>query len=393
MYLHLANRPLTAVDGNTTHELWLLDGRGYRVRLVTDFISLGYSLSTKDTAGLTLEVPWEYAALFPDYAVVELWQKVGERAPRFVETFILVSRPQGLGSKGTAFLSLSGPTLTGYVLGDKRIVQALPLPSAAASSVSALSARTGPMDDVAKQYLSDALTAWDSAGERNWLTNLRLTVAANRGQLPRERITASLTPVRSVLQDIQSRAEQSTKGARRLYYRVRPASFDPLTLRFETLTTRYGAYRGFNAALPVVLSQANGTLGQVEVEDDRTSEINSVLIKYTSGGATKLTRITDTRRARLSPAAFREGFYSATATTKSGAESEARYRLNQGKPRRMVRATATPSALVRPLVDYHLGDVVVVEALGKQWEAEIVAVSTGEGQPVQLRLDEWSDLT
>lgn len=392
MRLDLANRPLTALNSDTRHELWLLDGRGYRVRLVNDFVSLGYSLSTKDTAGMTLEVPWEYAAIFPDYALVELWEKIGERAPRYVEVFVLVSRPQGLGSKGTPFLSLSGPTLTGYVLGDKRIVQALPLPSAA-TSVSALSARTGPLDDVAKQYLSDGLTAWDSAGERAWLNTLRLTVAPNRGQLPRERITASLTPVKSVLQDIQSQAEQSTKGARRLYYRVRPASFDPLTLRFETLTTRYGADRGFDAALPVVLSQANGTLAQVEVEDDRTSEVNSILVKYVSGGVTKLTRITDTRRARLSPAAFREGFYSATATTKAGAEAEARYRLNQGEPRRMVRATATASALVRPLVDYHLGDVVIIEALGKQWEAELTAVSTGEGQPVQLRLDEWSDLT
>jgi hypothetical protein len=394
MRLDQGNRPLLALPSDTRYELWVLDGRGYRTRLLTDYVSLGFSLSTKDTAGMTLEVPWDYAALIPDYSIVELWRKVGERAPSFVECFILVSRPQGLGSKGTPFLSLSGPTLTGYVLSDKRIVQAVSLPSGAAVSVSALSARTGPMDDVAKQYLSDGLTAWDSSsGERAWLTQLRLTVAANRGQLPRERITASLTPMRSVLTDIQSRAEQSTKGARRLYYRVRPASFDPLTLRFETLTTRYGADRGFDAALPMVLSQANGTLGQVEVEDDRTSEVNSVLVKYVSGGATKLTRITDTRRARLSPYAFREAFYSATATTKTGVEAEARYRLSQGKPRRMVRATATPSALVRPLIDYHLGDVVIVEALGRQWEAELVAVSTGQGSPVQLRLDEWSDLT
>lgn len=394
MRLDQANRPLTALDATTRHFLYVLDQRGYRTRLVTDFISLSYSLSTKDTAGMTLELPYEYAAAIPDYSIVELWRRVGELAPMFVECFILVSRPQGQGSKGTQFLTLSGPTLTGYVLSDKRIVQAVSLPSAAASSVSAMSARTGPMDDVAKRYLSDGLTAWDSSsGERAWLTQLRLTVAANRGQLPRERITASLTPVRSVLTDIQSRAEQSTKGARRLYYRVRPASLDPLTLRFETLTTRYGQDRGFDAALPVVLSQANGTLGQIEIEDDRTSEANSVLVKYVSGGVTRLTRITDTRRARLAPAAFREAFYSATATTKSGAEAEARYRLSQGKPRRMVRATATPSALIRPWVDYKLGDVVIVEALGRQWEAEWVAANTGEGQGVQLRLDEWSDLT
>jgi hypothetical protein len=142
-----------------------------------------------------------------------------------------------------------------------------------------------------------------------------------------------------------------------------------------------------------VLSQGNGTLAQIEVEDDRTSEVNSILVKYTASGVTKLTRITDTRRARLAPAAFREAVYSATATTKSGAESEARYRLSQGKPRRMVRATATPSALVRPLVDYHLGDVVIVEALGRQWEAEIAAMTMGQGQATTLRLDEWSALT
>ena len=392
MRLDQGNRPLTALDATTRYELWLLDGRGYRTRLVTDYISLSGSLSTRDTGGLTLELPYEYAAGIPDYSVVELWAKVGERAPRFVEVFVLVSRPQGLGSKGTPFLSLSGPTLTGYVLSDKRIVQAVSLPSGAAVSVNAPSARTGALDDVAKQYLSDALTVWDSAGERDWLSRLRLTVAPSRGQLPRARVTGSLTPARSVLTDIQSRAEQSTLGARRLYYRVRPASFDPLTLRFETLTTRYGADRGFDAALPVVLGQANGTLGQVEVEDDRTSEVNSVLVKYVSGGKTYLTRITDTRRARLAPIAFREGFYSATATTRLQAEAEARYRLSQGKGRRMTRATATPSALVRPLVDYHLGDVVIVEALGKQWEAELTAVTLGAGQPVQLRLDEWSDL-
>lgn len=393
MRLDLATRTLTTLPSDTRFTLWLLDGKGRRVRHLSDVMSLSLSLSTRDMGGLTLEVPWSYAAVIQDYALVELWARIGERAPVFIECFILISRPQGLGSKGTRFLSLSGPTLTGYVVSDKRVVQAMPLPTAAPVSVSTPGARTGAMDDVAKQYLSDALTAWDGAGERNWLANLRLTIAANRGQLPRERITASLTTVRSILSDLQSKAEQSTKGAQRLYYRVRPAAFDPMALRFETLTGRYGGYRGFRAALPVVLSQGNGTLAQIEVEDDRTSEVNSILVKYTASGVTKLTRITDTRRARLAPAAFREAVYSATATTKSGAESEARYRLSQGKPRRMVRATATPSALVRPLVDYHLGDVVIVEALGRQWEAEIAAMTMGQGQATTLRLDEWSALT
>lgn len=394
MRLDQATRPLTALDATARHEIYVLDGRGYRTRLLTDFSSLSYSLSTRDTGGLTLELPYEYAAGIPDYSVVELWAKVGERAPRFVECFILVSRPQGLGSRGTPFLTLSGPTLTGYVVSDKRIVQALSLPSGAAVSISTPGARTGALDDVAKLYMSDALSAWDDdSGERNWLTRLNLTMAANLGQLPRSRVTASLTPARSVLTDIQSRAEQSTMGARRMYYRVRPAFFDPLALRFETLTGRYGQDRGVDAALPVVLSQANGTLGPVEVEDDRMSEVNSVLVKYTSNGITKLTRITDTRRARMAAAAFREGFYSASAATRNEAEAEARYSLSQGKPRRMVRSTATPSALIRPLVDYHLGDVVVVEALGRRWEAELTALTGGEGQAVQLRLDEWYDLT
>ncbi len=393
MRLDQASRPLTALPSGARHELWLLDGRGYRTRLINDFISLSYSLSTRDTAGITLEMPWAYAGLIPDYSIVEMWRKVGERATAYVESFVLLSRPQGLGSRGTPFLTLSGPTLTGYVLSDKRIVQAVALPDAAGVTVNAPAQRTGALDDVAKQLVSDAMTAWDDAGERNWLNRLRLTMAANRGQLHRARVTAGLSTLRSTLQDIQSRAEQSTLHAQRLYYRVRPASFDPLTLRLETLSGRYGADLGFDAARPVVLSQDNGTLGAVEIEDDRASEINSVLIKYTSAaGVTSLARITDTDRARLSPYAFREGFYSATASLATNARDEARYRLGQGKPRRMVRATATPSALARPLVDYRLGDVVIVQALGRQWEAELVAVSTGEGQPVQVRLDEWLDL-
>jgi hypothetical protein len=142
---------------------------------------------------------------------------------------------------------------------------------------------------------------------------------------------------------------------------------------------------------PVILSQDLGTAGALDIESDRTSEVNSILVKYASGGVTYLTRVTDTTRAKTAPVAFREGFYSATATTASGAQAEAQYRLRAGKPRRMTRTTAVSSALVRYGVDYHLGDVVVVEGMGRQWDAEVVAESVSAGPPasVQLRLDEW----
>jgi hypothetical protein len=203
-----------------------------------------------------------------------------------------------------------------------------------AVSVSAPSARTGALDDVLKQYVSDAVTEWDGSSQGRSLTSgLRLTVGANQGQAVRRRVTASLTPISSVASDIQSQSEQSTDVARKLYYRVRVTGFDPLTCTFETLPDRYGAYRGLTSVKPVILSQDLGTAGALDIESDRTSEVNSILVKYASGGVTYLTRVTDTTRAKTAPVAFREGFYSATATTASGARSRSPTRRNPGSAR------------------------------------------------------------
>lgn len=394
MLLHYANRPLTARLSDISHDVWLCDQRGYRVALLNDHISLGYSLSVRDTGGVTLELPWEMSSLVRDYALLEVWWRVGEQTARPVEVFVVQSRPQGVGNKGTRFLSVTGPTLTGYVVSDKRVVQAVSVPDDLTTS--SLAARTGALDDVLKDYVTDTvMAAWDGDSEERDLTQrLNLSLAVDQGQGARERVTATLSTLKSVAGDILARSEQSTAYPTRLYWRVRAIDFDPLRLRFETLARYYGAYRGLTAARPLVLSPALGTIGTMDIEQDRTSEVNSVLVKYNDGTSDRLTRITDTGRARVGPIAFREGFYSAVASTASAAEAEARYRLWQGKPRRMVRATVTPSSFVRYGVDYHLGDVVVVEALGRQWDAEIVAATISAGPPasIQLRLDAWEAL-
>lgn len=390
--MHRAHRPLTPYPSDVQHDVYLCDGRGYRQALLNDYVSLSYSLSTKDTGGITMELPPSMAAKVKDYALLEVWRHIGEREPVFVDAFVIVNRPQGQGGKGTRFLSLSGPTLTGYVVSGQRVVQAVSLPSAAAVSVSAPSQRAGALDDVLKDFVTDAATEWDDDSQGRSLTSgLRLSIASDQGQGERRVVTASLTPITSVASDILAKSEQSTYVPRKLYYRVRVTGFDPLTCVFETLMDRYGAYRGLTSSKPVMLSQDLGTAGAMDIEHDLTSEANSILVKYTASSVTKLTRITDTTRAKAAPYAFREGFYSATATTKTQAEAEAQYRLRAGKPRRMTRTTAVSSAVLRYGVDYHLGDVVVVEALGRQWDAEVVAESVSAGPPasVQLRLDEW----
>lgn len=385
--LHHANRPLVALASDVTHDVYVCDQAGYRRGLLPDWVSLSYSRSTRDTGGITLEVPWDVGVSLREFAVFEVWRRVAGRSPRFVEVFIALSRPQGLGSRGTRFVSLSGPTMTGFVVGDKRIVAALP--------DTTLSDKTGPLDDVLKDYVSDAvLAAWDAASEgRNLATRLSISVASDQGQAAREQVEASLTTLPSVVKGIQARSEQSSAVPRRLFYRVRPVGFDPLSLRVETVMDCYGAYRGLNAARPVILSQETGTLGALDVEQDRGGEVNSVLVKYNDGTNDRLTRVTDAARSQFSALAFREGFYSASAATKTAAETEARYRLRQGEPRRMTRATVTSSATTRYGVDYFLGDVVGVAAFGRLWEAEVVAEIVGAGPPetVQLRLDEWSE--
>lgn len=392
--MHRANRPLTPLPSRTRHDIWLCDNRGYRVALLNDYVSCSYNLSTRDTGGMTLEMPYPWSARIKDYALVEMWRKIGERETAYIESFVMMSRPQALGSKGTPFLTLSGPTLTGFVVSDKRVVQALDLPDGAPISTDAPGAHTGALDDLLKTWVG--VTAMqerdgDSSG-RDLRAGLRLSVGGNQGQGMRTRSTASLTPMASLTGNLVAQSEQSVYVPRRLYYRVRPTSFDPLTVVFETLVDRYGAYRGLTSARPVILSQANGTLGALDMEQDRTSEVNSVLVKYTAAGGTRLTRVTDLARQKVTPYAHREGFYTADAALGDAAEAEAQYRLRQGKPRRMVRATTTPSAVLRYGVDYHLGDVVVLEAFGRQWDAEIVAESSspqGDAWGVSLRLDEW----
>lgn len=390
MMTYRAARPLTALPSDAAYDVWLCDANGYRVALLNDYISMSYSLSIVDTGGVTLELPAAQAARVKTYALLEVWRRVGEREPVFVDAFVVINRPQGAGSKGTRFLTVSGPALTGYVVSDKRIVQASALPSAADVSVDTPGARTGALDDVLKRYVSDAMTEWDGNSQGRALSRaLRLSVAANQGQAARRRVTASLTPLAGVARDAMAQSEQSSAAARKLYYRVRVTGFDPLTYVFETLIDRYGAYRGWDSPLPLIFSQAMGMAAQMDAEDDHSGEANSILVKYTAGGATYLTRITDAARSKAMPYAFREEMYSARATTALTAQAEAAYRLRAGEPRRMMRVTTMPTALVRYGVDYHLGDVVAVEALGERWDAVVTAVNVSAGPPegVQVRLD------
>jgi hypothetical protein len=388
-------RARVPVSARVTYAAWLCNPLGYRVQLIPDFVSLQYGLSIKGGSNFKMELsPNVDTTYLKDLGFVEIWRKVGGRTPYLEDVFVIQSNPQAQARRGTRFISIEGPNVTDYMLGSGSRIASFIQGATGASY-------TTYADNAAKGFVHNAL----GAGAGNTGTSLGrdlssyfgFRVEANRSLGPEITEDGYQKPLSDVLASIAKKSEEATSSPRRLYYLIRPYSFNPLRFEFVTQVDYFGRYRGFTSASPVILSPMFGSVSSVDRENDHREEVTSVFITYLSKAST--TRITDTARRDIAPLGFREAYKDATASAdEEAAQDEARSVLNDGKPRNLTRMRIVSSAHQRYGVDYFVGDVIGALALGGRWEGEIQGMSVGVGKAagldeVQVRVDDWQALT
>lgn len=387
-------RARAGVSARVTYAAWLCNPMGYRVQLIPDYVSLEYGLSTTSGASFKMELtPSTDKTYIKDLGFVEIWRKVGGQAARLEDVFVIQSKPEAQARRGTRFISLEGSNASDYFLGsNSRVITYLEGQTGASYTTYA--------DDAAKNFVQLALGA--GAGNsgtsegRDLSQYFGFRTEAQRSLGPSITENGYQKPLNDVLGEIARKSEEATSRPRRLYYYVKPYNLNPLRFEFVTLVDYFGRYRGFTAANPVILSPLFGSVAEVDRENDRREETNSVWITY----ATKLSvsRVTDNARRAVAPAGFREAYKDANQSgTETEAQDEARTVLNEGEPRRLARMRVVSAPSARYGVDYYLGDVVGVMALGSRWLAEITGLTVTAGKAgvdsVTVRVDEWEALT
>lgn len=368
-----APRAYAPPSSRVTYAAWLCNPQGYRVQLIPDFVSLQYGLAIRGGGNFKMELAPNVATTYlKDLGFVEIWRKVGGRVPTLEDVFVIQSKPVAAGRRGTRFVDIEGPSVTDFLLGaNSRVVSHLT--GATGGNYASL-----PADNIAKSVVLDVMGA--GAGNsgltegRDLSVYLGLRSEISRSLGPTITVDAYLKGVNDILSTTAKLSEQAASSPKRMFYTMRPYSFNPLRFEFVTFLTYYGRYRGFSSANPVILSPLFGSLAEMERENDRREEVNSVFVTYNTKAST--TRITDTMRRNIAPHGFRETYRdAANSGTQAAAEIEASDTLNAGKPRRLTRARVTNSATTRYGAEYHLGDVVGLLGLGLRLEAEVSGVS------------------
>ena len=351
-------------------QLWLFNSLGYRVQLVPSYVSLKYNRSIKGGGGMTVELPPNFDTRYLrdlSYLVVE--EKLGGRAMQYRETFVIQSIPQSVTARGTRFLTLEGPTATDYFIGkNSRVVAALEGGTGGSY--------TDNTDDLARKFVADALAA--GAGNSGTSEGRDLSVYAGFSVEPERALGPSITvggftrSIDEVLSEIRNKSEQNSAAPLRLFYTVRPKSFNPLRFEFIVLARYFGKYRGFTAANPIILSPTFANVTQVEVEHDYREAWNSIWITYSAKAASD--RVTSSTRRNIAPAGFREVYFdAANSVSASAGQSEAQGKLAEGKERKLARVTVAQSPVLRYGAEYDLGDVVGTLFLGRRVEQEVVS--------------------
>lgn len=371
------------------YQIWLCSPSGYRQALISDYTALSYSLDAREGGGFSLELPANFdTSLLVEGAQAEIWQSVNGRAFTWEGSFIALHRPWAQARRGTRFHTISGPSMTGYILAKNSRVIAYLEADAAAS-------RSGPADNVAKYFVKQtvgpAAEGTDAAADGRDLTGVYgLTFEADQGRAPSISVNGFCKPLADVLAECRKKSEEDTVTPRALYWRFILSGVDPATYRFATYVGRMGVNHGLKSAQPVYISPEFGTAQEVEWDRDRTDEFNSVFVRYNVG--VNVGRATVTARSRAFPGAFREAFYDASnEVSETAGLAAAKRKLNEGKPKNVMRINVMDTDAIQYGVHYRLGDRVAVRALGATFDMDVLGVDIAvgrDGRKMTIKLEE-----
>lgn len=364
------------------YQVWLCDPYGRRLALIPQacLSHLAYSrLNPIQQVGqFAVNVPKRFNDLADIGYLVEIW-----RAPfagiacRHEASYILearVSNPHGRW------------TWTG-----EHINKLLRFRIINADRTSAGADKTGPADNLMKQYIREAMgTAATTLRQLTATGGIAFQVEADYSLGPVITKEAGRANLLDTVQQIQKAAAEQEPTPTWIMWEVSPIGLDlEFALEFRTWL-HYRTHRGMSSAAPLILSETN-CLSDIRREQDHGKSVNVVIVGGEGTGVTRTETELENRRLPSRPAWWRrEAFVDAGQTSDEPTMQEKGYRkLREGMPTDRITATLRPHPQYAYGLNLDLGDLVVAEVgIPVDVRVEAVAITVdGRNERVDIKLE------
>jgi hypothetical protein len=338
----------------TQYQIRLKRPTGEELTTLDRFESLEYALVENDVGALSLALaqpfPLEW---FERDTRIEVWRSVDGARP-YLEggTQWLVRRRRLAINNANALTTLSAYDAKWLL--KTRIVNYV--------SGSAQARKTAPLDDMMRAVVREnlgSLAVEEPGGITSRNLSAWLDVPSDVGLL------ASVSKAfawDNVLTTMQALCNVSLELGTYASFDV---SANPETNRFsfDVFTGARGVDRRESTGNGVILSLSNGSLSDLQVEDNFVDEKTFVKAGGQGEGAERaLNYALDTARSTESPFNRVEDFYNATDTANPDLLlRDAQAQTSLGKPRRIVGATASQTSVLRYGFNYGFGDIVSLQ--------------------------------
>ncbi|MBD3354322.1 MAG: hypothetical protein GF364_22760 [Candidatus Lokiarchaeota archaeon] len=261
-------------------------------------------------------------------------------------------------------------TLSGYdqnILLCRRVV--------AAYEESAQAAMEDYADDMMKAVVTDMMQddadPTPEAGTRAWGN---LGVATDRSNGPSIKMSFPFDYILKrngggVLAKI---AEASRAAGTEVFFWVRPSSVGTASIKyqFRTYTGQPGHDLTKNNWMQTIFSAENGSLVDAELIHDFTSDVNYFYVLGAGDAADQtVDQVYDAERYNSSYWARTEGIVRATGKADDELEAEGQAELSRRRDRKSLRGTPIDGPNMRLVVRYDVGDRVVAQGFGEQFDA------------------------
>ena len=342
-----------------THELWLCDPLGNRLKLLDKQEGFTASRITNNIGAITMTLPSDYDNLIKLDGIIEVHRKPDGGILKLFNAYQI--RAWDYLDQGNIDKTImSGKD--GVNLLDRRIV--------AYAAGSANTEMTDYADDMMKVIVNQNLGATATDTDRD-LTSYGFAVEAELGAAPSISMNFAYRNVLNIIRDI---AQSSRKAGTRLYFDVIPTVGSGGTIGWRFITNVDQPGMDLTGTNQVVFGKQWGNLSGARIRFDHSYESTVV---YAGGQGLEEDRTVeereDTDRSAESPYNRIEEFYnvSGQAETTAAVQAAGDGRLSELRPSLQFSGILSDNLSVKYGINWDFGDRVVVEYRGIQKDAVI----------------------
>jgi len=340
------------------YEIWLTTNTGMRIRLLNDILSFDGTRVTDGIAECEVALPptFDVSQIKLD-RMLQVWRAAEGKRLSLWRIYLIRRWEWRVGRVGR-HLTVGG-------VGPRELLARRIVPFSEEDSEGQ---KTGAADDIMKEIVDENMVSSATAA-RNWSA---LSVQVDFSDGPTLTRTVAYENVYRALAELQ---RASATAGDEVWFDVVPSDLSGPAISFE-FRTRINEPRVDRTSLGVRFSAERGNLIDAALAYDyRDEETYIYALGQGEGADRELQEQEDAARVNASSWNRREGFTSALGEeTANGVREAARAELRAGEPRRQFRARALDTAVARYGVDWEVGDRVVAEHLGTQFEVIVAAV-------------------